>query len=223
MPPGLAERLREETRLLHAEVERAGIMPALLRGEVDRAGYCRLLRNLFEIYRALEDALPRHAGRPEVAAILIPDLFRAGTLADDLVALHGPDWEQELALGPAAHAYGERLREIDRVDPARLVAHAYVRYLGDLSGGQILNRVVGKRLALAGESGRRFYRFGDLSQVHELAARFRLGLDSAAAGAFSEAIIDEAGLAFRLHACLFEELAAKAPAGTPDQSPRISR
>jgi heme oxygenase (biliverdin-producing, ferredoxin) len=206
MPPGLAERLRDETRPLHLQVERAGIMPTLLSGELQRAGYCALLRNLFEIYRALEDALARHAGRPEVAPVVMPELFRGAALVDDLDALHGPDW-RTLALMPAACTYVERLRAVDRTEPARLVAHAYVRYLGDLSGGQVVDRIVGKSLSLADDKGRRFYAFGDRPRVHELAARFRLGLDCTATGAHAEAIVDEARLAFRLHARLFEELA----------------
>ncbi|MCK7500861.1 MAG: biliverdin-producing heme oxygenase [Comamonadaceae bacterium] len=39
-------------------------------------------------------------------------------------------------------AYVARLRWLDRHDPGRLLAHAYVRYLGDLSGGQVVQRIV---------------------------------------------------------------------------------
>jgi heme oxygenase len=216
MPPGLAARLREQTWPLHRQVERAGIMPTLLAGRLPRAGYCVLLRNLWEIYRTLEDALRRHADDAALSPIVLPPLFRADALAADLTALDGHGWEA-LPRTPAAGAYVRRLQALDRHQPARLVAHAYVRYLGDLAGGQIVGRIVGESLRLAGDRGRRFYDFGDRARAGELAERFRAGLDNAAVAAHAAAIVDEARLAFRLHARLFEQLAAA------DQSPCDSR
>lgn len=207
MPPGLAARLREQTWPLHRQVERAGIMPTLLGGRLPRAGYCVLLRNLREIYRTLEDALRRHAGEAALSPIVLPPLFRADALAADLTALQGRGWEA-LPLMPAAGAYVRRLQALDRRQPARLVAHAYVRYLGDLAGGQIVGRIVGESLRLAGDRGRRFYDFGGQARASELSGLLRAGLDSTAVDAHAAAIIDEAKLAFRLHARLFEQLAA---------------
>ncbi len=206
MTPAPAETLRAATRGLHAAVERAGIMPNLLRGALDRDGYCRLLRNLHEIYRTLEPALLRHAARPAVAPVVLPELFRTDALSDDLATLHGAAWPQ-LPSMPATRIYVERLRQIDRDDPPLLVAHVYVRYLGDLSGGRILRRIVADRLALAGSSGLRFHDFGGDERAAALAARLRRGIDDACALPPLDAIVAEAQQAFRLHARLFEELA----------------
>lgn len=222
MPPGLAARLREQTWPLHRQVERAGIMPALLAGRLPRAGYCLLLRNLREIYFALEEALRRHAGEAALAPVVMPPLFRADALGSDLETLHGSGWEA-LPVTPAAAAYVRRLHALDRQQPVRLAAHAYVRYLGDLAGGQVVNRIVADSLRLAGDRGRRFYDFGGPARANELAARFRAGLDSAAVVAHAAAIVDEAERAFRLHARLFEELAGEAARPAADQSPRDSR
>jgi heme oxygenase len=202
-----AERLRADTRLLHAEVERAGIMPRLLRGELGRAGYCALLRNLHEIYRLLEDALRRNASLPQLAPVVLPALFRAEALGEDLGALHGPGWPH-LPLVPATQAYAARLRDVERDAAALLLAHAYVRYLGDLSGGQIVRRIVGASLGLADGAGLRFYDFGDGPRRQRLADDLRRGIDSACAPAALEPLVAEAQLAFRLHARLFEQLAA---------------
>ena len=206
MTPSPSARLRADTRGLHAAVERAGIMPNLLRGELDRGCYCRLLRNLHEIYRSLEPALLRHAARPDVAPVVLPELFRTDALADDLVVLHGSTWPQ-LPSMPSTRIYVERLRQIDRQDPPLLAAHAYVRYLGDLSGGRILRRIVADSLALAGGNGLRFYDFGGDDRAMALADRLRRGIDDACARAPLEAIVAEAQQAFRLHARLFGELA----------------
>jgi heme oxygenase len=206
MTPSPAETLRAGTRRLHAAVERAGIMPSLLRGRLDRVGYCRLLRNLHDIYGSLEPALLRHARQPALAPLLLPEVFRADALADDLRVLHGADW-QGLPSMPATRIYVERLCRIDREDPPLLLAHAYVRYLGDLSGGRIVGRIVAGSLGLADGQGLRFYDFGGDERAAALAARLRRGIDEACAAAPLDAVVAEAQQAFRLHARLFEELA----------------
>jgi heme oxygenase len=206
MTPSPAERLRTDTRRLHAAVERAGIMPHLLRGELGRVGYCRLLRNLHEIYRTLEPALLRHAARPQVAPVVLPELFRAEALGSDLASLYGADWPV-LELMTATRMYVERLRQVADDAPGLLVAHAYVRYLGDLSGGRILRQIVADSLGLSGSSGLRFYDFGADAQARGLASRLRQGIDAACAMSPLDPIVAEAQHAFRLHARLFEELA----------------
>ena len=145
MDPSLADRLRHETRSLHTAAERSAFMGALLRGQVDRAGYVALLRNLSAIYEALEPALARHAAHPLIAPVHAPALCRAAALAQDLAVLHGPHGVDELPLAPVTPLYVARLRTLDAEQPGLLLAHAYVRYLGDLSGGQMLRRVASPR------------------------------------------------------------------------------
>ena len=85
MANGLAQQLRTATRDAHRASERAGIMPDLLHGRLGRAVYCSLLRNLFEIYQALEAALVLRAALPCVAPVVFPKLFRTAALAADLL------------------------------------------------------------------------------------------------------------------------------------------
>jgi heme oxygenase len=208
MSQTLGERLRTETRDLHSAAERAGIMPALLRGALERARYTALLRNLHAIYAALEPALLRHAAHAEVAPLVFPALFRQAALAADLATLHGPAWADELPLQPAARRGVARLHELDAQQPALLVAHAYVRTLGDLSGGQMLRKLVVRSYGLATDAGSRFYDFGDTAAVKLHQHRFRAGLAALEADApRTEALVAEARWAFGLHAALFVELA----------------
>lgn len=203
----LAARLRRETRAAHAVAERSGIMRSILRGRVEPRAYCALLRALHEIYDALESGLVRHAGSPLVAPASIPALYRTAALAADLEQLHGPRWRREVPLCAAAAAYGARLRRLADERPEWLVAHAYVRYLGDLSGGQILRGIVALALETNGGAGLSFYDFGDAETVAALKARFRDALnDLPVDTAISDEIVEEAKLAFALHTRLFEEL-----------------
>ena len=210
MNPALGERLRAETRDLHRAAERAGIMPALLRGTLDRARYGALLCNLHALYEALEAALTRHAARAELSPVVFPALFRRQALADDLRSLHGAGWPSAATLQPATQRYVARLHELDAAQPALLAAHAYVRYLGDLSGGQMLRKIVARAYALASDAGVRFYDFGDAASVAAHLQRFRAGLAALPPDvAASDALVAESRWAFGMHCNLFDELAVQ--------------
>ena len=210
---GLGARLRKATQDLHRQVEGAGIMPALLRGQLDLPTYCALLRNLHAIYAALEAALIRHAGHPDVAPVFFPALFRLAALADDLSVLHGKPWAQDLALQTATLRYVARLQALEASHPEWLAAHAYVRYLGDLSGGQMLGQIVSELFQLDADVGTHFYDFGGPESVASHQSVFRAGLSAIAADeARIGELVAEASMAFELHRELFVELAAPASA-----------
>ena len=203
---GLAARLKEETRSLHTLAERSGVMAGLLRGRLGLQGYCALLRNLQAIYAALEAGLDRHA--PD-ARLWRPELRRLQALELDLDRLHGGDWRRDEPLTPAARAYGARLTRLAQTEPALLLAHAYLRYLGDLHGGQMLARLVRQQFGLDGAEGTAFYAFGEPPQVEALKSDFRAGLDALAlTPQQADAFVAEACEAFRLHQQLFDELQA---------------
>ena len=211
LSPSIAGRLKAETRTLHMAAERSRFMSVLLSGRMERDTYCALLRNLSAVYAALETALTRHALHPLIAPVHAPALFRTAALARDLGALHGAGWAQTMALEAATVTYVARLRALDATQPGLLLAHAYVRYLGDLSGGQMLRRSVAQSGALAGARGVDFYDFGDPAATRALADAFRAGLASVAPeAALADALVDEAKLAFGLHQQLFDELATAA-------------
>jgi heme oxygenase len=226
-PTNLAGRLREATQALHATVERTGLMHRLLRGQLDRRGYCRLLRNLQPIYVALEAGLSRHADHPGLAPLGCAALYRSAALSADLQALHGAGWDAEITRVEASTRYGEHLAALSEHAPAALAAHAYVRYLGDLHGGQLLARRVAQTLGLgpagdgapAGSPGRgevdgrgawpglAFYDFGDAAAVGAHIGRFRAALGRIDDGADGAAgLVDEARDAFERHRLLFEQL-----------------
>ena len=209
----LPQRLKAATAEEHRRVERSGLMATLLRGRIERLAYLALLRNLHALYAALEPALSRQAAHPAVGPVVgpvvVPELFRRAALESDVQALQREADPPPAVLRPATVAYVERLREIEATQPELLVAHAYVRYLGDLSGGQQLRRIVGQALGLTGAAGTRFYDFGDTSQVSRLAQGFRAALDEVGARAHDAgAIVAEAEGAFARHGQIFEQLAA---------------
>jgi heme oxygenase len=202
----LTSRLKDATRELHQVAERAGGMSALLRGRVDRAQYCLLLRNLHALYETLEAALDRHAALPLVAPVRLPALYRTAALAADLHALQGAGWSK-LPVAAAMRSYVARLDDVSRTQPPLLAAHAYVRYMGDLSGGQILRDVVRRALDLQDGAGIAFYTFPGNGDGREIKEAFRTALDALPVGdAMALEIVAEARDAFARHVALFEEL-----------------
>lgn len=204
---GLATELRTRTKDLHTLAEKSGVMRALLRGELARDTYCRLLSNLQSIYSALESALDVHARRPCIAPIYNPALFRERAIAADLHVLCRADHLVAQPLTPATRTYVDRLHYCASREPDLLVAHAYVRYLGDLSGGQLLRKIVQTSMGIEDGNGIAFYDFGDRNP-NELATEFRIALDNLPADKnVALGIVSEAQWAFTEHAQLFEELA----------------
>jgi heme oxygenase (biliverdin-producing, ferredoxin) len=206
---GLAARLRAATQPMHSAAQGTRFIRALFRGRIERREYCLLLRNLHALYDALERGLVRNADTPALAPLPVPALLRAASLNSDLSHLHGTGW-RELQLTAAMSDYVARIEQVSAGQPPLLAAHAYVRYMGDLSGGQLLGGIVGAALRLEGGRGTAFYRFdGDPTS---LKAQFRTALDGLPVDAgTANAIVTEAIDAFARHVRLFRELGRAPP------------
>ena len=194
---GLADRLKTETLALHREAERTGIMADLLRGQASLAGYALLLRNLLPVYAMLEQQLDAVPPGSPAAALARPAVYRAAALQSDLEHLIGPGALGTLPVLPAGQRYIDEIRRAGGGDGTLLIAHAYTRYLGDLNGGQILGRLLAKRMGLA-PAGLSFYRFAGIDEPAAAALLYRSAIDAAdVPAARIGAILDEAILAFR--------------------------
>lgn len=195
----LADAMRERTRSLHARAERSGMVNEVLRGCADRNGYALLLRNLLPAYRELEAGLDRHRTAPGLRLVVQTAVYRASAIQSDLVALCGETWEATLSLLPASERYAGRISEVAEGDATRLIAHAYARYLGDLSGGQILRERLARSLGL-GEHALSYCAFPDIADLSAFKGAYRDALDRAAIEISDiYGVIDEAEIAFRLN------------------------
>jgi heme oxygenase (biliverdin-producing, ferredoxin) len=200
---GLPQRLKAATRELHSRAERSGVMAQLLAGTVSRPAYVALLANLQAIYAALETALqtPR-LPQAENTTPLFQSLARSTVLAADLRAFGGP----APALVPATLAYVARLQSCGQAGAHRLWAHVYVRYLGDLHGGQVLSRLVQGHFGVPHST--HFYDFGDAAQVQQLRETLRGQLGSLPLSEQQrDDTVAEAVWAFVAHCELFDQLA----------------
>lgn len=183
--PAFSTRVREHTRELHRDAERSGFVRGMLAGQIDRPRYHLWLRNLHAVYEALELALRTPDGRAHAESFADPLLFRTPALEEDLATLAGPDWIH-LPLVPEADRYVATIHAA-RASP-RLLGHAYTRYLGDLSGGQLLSGLMAKHLALPAE-GLRYYAFPGIPDIASYRNVLRERMDAAVRG---ESVMQEA-------------------------------
>jgi heme oxygenase len=201
-----SEQLRDATHSIHREAERTGFIADLLKGRATRASYAIYLRNLVPVYAMLEAGLETLQAPPPlapmIAAFAAPGFRRLRRLVGDVEAIAGSDWAVTCPLLPEAEAYARAIDNAAHEDGARLVAHAYARYLGDLSGGQILANLLTRNLGLAPDH-LRFYAFPDLADVQGAKDQIRAIFDTIAPeGTAAQTIIKEAIAAFECNIAL---------------------
>lgn len=200
---GFAARLREATTPDHAEAESSGFLDRLLGDAVDLHAYRLLAAQHLALYDALETAMRARAGHPVIAPFHDERLERVPALEADLAWLRdrlGPGGEEVL---PATEAYVDRIRGVAATWPAGLVAHHYTRYLGDLSGGVHIGRVLARQLG----GGTGFYRFEAIEDPKRWKDAYRARLDAAPWDEAEQArIVAEVSRAYACNRALLADL-----------------
>jgi heme oxygenase len=204
-PAGSARALRDATLDIHRQAEEEPFIADLMAGKRTAADFARLTGQLRPIYGALEPAVTamRESGR--LLDLLDPRLDRVAALDHDLGALaNGDAAVLTRPLGSTA-AYVARLHEIAE-SPPRLLAHHYVRYLGDLSGGQIIATLMRRHYGIA-DDGLTFYAFEGLPSKGGFKTTYRRHLDEVLADpAFYVEVLDEVRLAYEANRRVFAQL-----------------
>lgn len=142
-----------------------------------------------------------------------PELMRTAALERDLAHLRGADWRAGAAPLPATAAYAARVEECARTWPAGYIAHHYTRYLGDLSGGQIIRDRAEKTWGFARKGdGVRFYVFEQIDNPAAFKRGYRELLDAVNADELEKKrIVEECKRAFDFNGAVFRELGEEFP------------
>ena len=146
MSVALAAQLREGTKKSHTMAENTGFVSCFLKGVVDKASYRKLVADLYFVYTAMEEEIAKLGDHPVVGPVGMQELNRREALEQDLVYYFGAGWKDQIQPSPSAAAYVERIHAVAQESPELLVGHHYTRYLGDLSGGQILKNIAQKAM-----------------------------------------------------------------------------
>jgi heme oxygenase len=197
--------MKEGSAAEHTAAEQSTFVSELLAGWVSVEGYSGYLLRLRVVYAALEDAMRARHTDPMVAAVYDPALERLPAIDADL-SYWLPGGSREVS-SPAAAAYGERIAGV--AWGGSLVAHHYTRYLGDLSGGQAMGKVLDRTFRLGG-AGLEFFRFPMRPKPYKDAYRARL--DALRPDARdTDRIVDEVKFAFGLNRAVLDELSDEVP------------
>ena len=205
--PPLSTAMREGSQEAHTRAEGSAFMAELTSARLNALGVRDYLLRFREVYRTMELLGAELADSPAVAAVVDPALDRLPAIEEDLA-----HWAElagapapSVFHSPATDAYVARLLEARGWAPL-FVAHHYTRYLGDLSGGQVIGRVLDRELGLEGR-GTAFYAFPRIPKPKPYKDGYRARLDGLALTAGErERVVDEVSVAFELNHAVFVEL-----------------
>ncbi|WP_235735807.1 biliverdin-producing heme oxygenase [Nocardioides alcanivorans] len=204
----LSVAMREGSMSEHEQAEHAGFTTDLMAGKINALGYLHYLEGLRTVYRALEKVGRELATTSPVDGIHDTQLERSSALDADI-----DYWAARAGVAagshssPAAEAYAARI-EATVDNPARYAAHHYTRYLGDLSGGLAIGRILARTYELdADGEGLSFYRFEQIEKPKVYKDGYRAALDALPVTAEQrDEIVTEVKAAFGCNQAFFVEL-----------------
>lgn len=205
----LAEELKKGTMKVHRQAERVHFVKEFIKGRVEQKIYREAVASLYFIYQALEEEAEKNADHQLFKHIHFPkELSRVESLKEDLQFYYGDDWQDEIQMSDATKDYVDHIHDIGRKDPDLFISHHYTRYLGDLSGGQILKKMAVKAYELPENGdGVRFYEFKSIPDIVEFKNSYRAKLDNLEVDReTADKLVQEAQVSFSLNIKLFKEL-----------------
>jgi heme oxygenase len=163
-----------------------------LKGDINADEYGRYINSLYFVYKNMEELLAKYKDHNVVRIIHFPhELNRTESIVKDLEYFYGEDRVAELvnpeSMTPAVKKYVQAMEDACAKSPALLIAHSYSRYLGDLSGGQILSKRLKKSVLKLNENdgswdtieGLNFYLFNNLGNQTDFKNFYRERLNAA--------------------------------------------
>lgn len=200
--------VRARSSAAHSSSEGADFMTDLMRGRGSREDYVALVVQHWFIYKALEAAAETMKADPVASAFVDDKLTRLPAIEADLDFLIGDGWRDQVEPLPTTARYVARIAEVGATWPGGFVAHHYTRYLGDLSGGQFIGKIMARQFGFE-TNGIGFYIFDEIADPAAFKDVYREQLDAVPWDAAErERVIDEVLLAYRFNTELFVDLAA---------------
>ena len=173
--------LRELTHEAHKNAERQEFVKILFSGKINPKLYATFLKNQHPSYEILEVC-----AMPHQLLHGLPDIRRAPAILADFEELWNDEEDGVPKIMPTTERYIKHIISI-KDDPKKLMAHLYVRHMGDLAGGQM----IAKKVPGSG----RMYQFAD-PETLKAAIRERISDDMA----------DEANICFSFATDLFRDM-----------------
>ena len=212
MTTQFSKEIKEGTKKSHSAAENTKFVASFLKGVLDPEEYRKLITNFWYVYETMEERL-QETNDPFVNEIKKWNvlLFRTAFIQRDLRYYYGPMWREKQIPTEACNKYCYRINEVFNDNPYLLIAHHYTRYIGDLSGGQILKGIAKKALNPPEGEGLHFYDFPRIEDAKEFKIEYRSTLDNLnLSREQKDALIEEANYAFKLNMDMFNEMKGSA-------------
>ena len=201
--------MKTATAPYHRRAEQTGIVRDILKKQVSREAYTLYIRNLHLIYLGLEKPFkPSSDGLRTVSPFLNRMIKRSEPLAQDLYNLTGNNDWQNLPLLQSSLSYRKDIDQLRTHDPVALLGHIYVRYLGDMNGGQVLYKLLSGTLGLP-EEALNFYQYPAIHEIISFRQAYRELFNAVRLDASQRRkVIETAIKAFEFNIDLSEEINA---------------
>lgn len=198
--------IRAASMSAHRDAQSSAFVRDLLAGKSDLKAYAQLVAQHYFVYRELELAGDAMASDPIAGTFISADLRRTPALEADLAHLLGAEWAHKITPTSETTVYCDRIKEVCLTWPGGFVAHHYVRYMGDLSGGQHIGEIIRRTYNLNG-NGAKFYTFDGIADPTAFKDSYREKLDRTAWDADERRrVIAEVLLAYELNTRLLQGL-----------------
>lgn len=172
--------LKKITWEKHKEAERQEFVRSIFAGKLTLEKYAIYLINQHAIYDVLEAFAMKHSLLNDM-----PQIRRAPAIMEDFAEI----WDSSKPFPKLCNTVREYHQHLFKIqnEPMKLMAHIYVRHMGDLSGGQILAKKV--------PGSGRYYQFENVSELKQkIESKLNLGM------------AEEANKCFEFATKLFKEL-----------------
>lgn len=176
-PLPLADHFKKATWDSHKEAETTGVINDILRGTASVQSYALFLHNLHPVYKAMESSDHWLNSVPSMRAYFRDALFRTQAIEHDLAQLNSVARINLPSYLAQTQDYVDHIETALSKDHSAMLAHIYVRYLGDLNGGFVLKRLLAKHLNLP-DTGLTFYDFPKIDDIAKFRADFRDNLNA---------------------------------------------
>lgn len=209
LTPPFSVQLRSGTQAHHRLAETTTFIQAFFKGNFSLKEYGLYLLQLVHVYRALENAMHHYRIHPLLKNVFFEQLNRAEPLARDLDHYFNSQKWETTPLTEPTQLYVDRIRYIQEHQDYLLIAHAYTRYLGDLSGGQAMKKILIRSYPGESQGGVHFYEFPQIADFNAFKDQYRLQLDELTIDqAMANEIVEEARTAFEFNRQLTESLSS---------------
>lgn len=165
------DQIKARTDAAHAQAENAPFISTLMGGGLNPVAYRDYLAAFLPIYSLMEALLKARSESALLSYFNHRALDRSTHIENDIAHLEttlSSTFDGESL--PSVQSYLARLS--NEVSDARLLAHHYIRYLGDLSGGQAISKLVSRHYAIAPEA-LTFYDFTNIGDTVFYKKRYR--------------------------------------------------